>query len=324
MRRVIVLMKKVWRSLAFRVELTLETWRDSTRYCRHNPSLSISHSGNREHLESDIIQRYHVLEKGLSMRDFHPRFGKELVIQLVKMLRDWDSGGYPQDHCQILSAKATLSAYLQRHEVLGVDIQDILPDIPREPSLAPGGVKSYFPISGSHKESFEAVLRTRASVRSFLPLEPEKHIIESAVEVARFTPSVCNRQTWRVHVYFGNDAQKVLKLQNGNRGFGHLVPCVLVVTSDLRYFAGVTERYQAWIDGGMFSMSLLLQLHAMGLGAVSLNWSVMNDQDVALRASADIPDSERIIMLIGCGYPAPETSVAVSARKPVSHFLTFH
>jgi nitroreductase len=90
---------------------------------------------------------------------------------------------------------------------------------------------------------------------------------------------------------------------------------VIIVTSDLRYFTGTAERYQGWIDGGMFSMLLLLALHAQGVGAVSLNWSVNNERDRELRNAVAIPEYERVIMLIGCGHPTPEALIPVSARR---------
>lgn len=90
---------------------------------------------------------------------------------------------------------------------------------------------------------------------------------------------------------------------------------VIIVTSDLRYFTGTVERYQSWIDGGMFSMLLLLALHAKGLGAVALNWSVTNERDSALHEAMSLPEYERVIMLIGCGYPSPDGLVPVSKRR---------
>jgi nitroreductase len=137
----------------------------------------------------------------------------------------------------------------------------------------------------------------------------------AAVDLAMRSPSVCNRQTARIHVFTGEDAQRALSFQSGNRGFGHRIPMVIIVTSDLRYFTGTAERYQGWIDGGMFSMLLLLALHAQGLGAVSLNWSVNNERDRELRNAVAIPEYERVIMLIGCGFPSPDGLVPVSSRR---------
>jgi nitroreductase len=173
--------------------------------------------------------------------------------------------------------------------------------------------------------AFARNVRSRSSVRSFIPeLAPDAQTVNQAIEDALWSPSVCNRQTSRVHLYSGKQAYELLKHQSGNRGFGHRVPLLIIVTSDLRYFSGVNERYQGWIDGGMFAMLLLLGLHARGLGAVSLNWSVLNKNDTAIRKPAGIPDHERIIMMIGCGVPEPDCVVPVSMRRSVEEISHWH
>lgn len=282
-----------------------------------------------EHLESDIVRRYHVIEKGLSMPDFRPRFGGEMVGQLRRMLLQWEStatevkGGGSN---QIAAAHAVLRAYSERHEAIGVDVSDILGTcdlaVADDRDVGNGGVTTIRSVTKEDADAFQRVVESRTSVRNFRSdLIPDRKVIGDAVAAAIRSPSVCNRQTWRVHAYEGGRAQEMLALQNGNRGFGHTIPVVLVITSDMRYFTGAIERYQAWIDGGMFSMTLLLALHAKGLGAVPLNWSVLNDRDCKLRKASDIPAHERIIMLIGCGYPKPDTLVAVSQRRPVRDFI---
>ena len=139
------------------------------------------------------------------------------------------------------------------------------------------------------------------------------------------TPSVCNRQPWRVHAYYDRETiEKVLECQNGNRGFGQLIPCVLLVSVDLSCFEGSIERYQSWIDGGMFSMTLIYALHALSLGAVALNWSASAEQDIRLRNTVPFPDSERIIMLVGVGHPEVSYLAPVSQRRDVSEILFTH
>ena len=259
------------------------------------------------------------------MPEFRPRFGSSMVRQLQDSLKRWDG----EQTTQIESGWRVLEAYVARHSEMGIDISDIL-ELPLGiPSSclnqSEGGIRDFSRIDEADRAAFLRVFSSRSSMRHFDPTKiPSKEAIKEAVKVSLRTPSVCNRQTWRVHSYASEDAQKLLALQNVNRGFGQTIPHVLVVTSDLRLFTGTSERYQSWIDGGMFSMSLLLALHSGGLGAISLNWSVLNRQDKALRAAADIPDHERIIMLIGCGYPVENSKVPVSSRRSPEDILTCH
>jgi nitroreductase len=306
-----------------------ESFVDARRYLKAAKIVTGTHDHETEHLESDIIRRYHVIEKGLSMPEFRPRFGADMVRQLSRYLEQWEQIPREKGACtnnQIEAAYAVLEAYRQRHSELGIDISDILGNepsgVPCQNGESKGGVMPLPEIAIDDGEAFSRVVHTRTSVRDFkINRIPEQTIIKKAVSLATRSPSVCNRQTWRVHIYEGNRAQEVLALQNGNRGFGQTIPMVLIPTSDMRYFTGSIERYQPWIDGGMFSMTLLLALHAEGLGAVSLNWSVDNARDEALRKTANIPDHERIMMLIGCGYPKEGAVVARSLRWPVEHFI---
>lgn len=71
-------------------------------------------------------------------------------------------------------------------------------------------------------------------------------------------------------------------------------------------------------------MTLLLGLHAHGLGAVPLNWSVVNATDRKFHRVAKIPAHERIAMLVGCGHPTDDVVVPVSRRRPVDSILRWH
>ena len=84
------------------------------------------------------------------------------------------------------------------------------------------------------------------------------------------------------------------------------------------------ERYQGWVDGGMFAMSLAYGFHAEGLGAVMLNWSVTLRRDRELRALTGIPDSSLVITMIGFGNLPERLTVPVSQRKPLDLALALN
>jgi nitroreductase len=173
--------------------------------------------------------------------------------------------------------------------------------------------------------NFRNFVSSRYSIRHFGAEEVPLIIIQEAVLIALKTPSVCNRQTWKVHVFSDEDLkQKVLSYQNGNRGFGHLANKVLIVTSDLSYFLDACERNQGFIDGGLFSMSLIYALHSLGVGTCCLNWATTYKQDIALRQNVAIPNSEVIIMMIAVGSLPESFNVANSARRDVNEVMNVH
>lgn len=323
-------MKSFLRKIKYWLIFQRESYLDGKRFLKSTPWAGPNSGHSLAHLESDIVRRYHVIEKGLSMPDFRPRFGEIMVKQLVNLLTEWDSriDRANGDEAQIMAARATIASYRAKHVSLGIDVSDLLGCCPADLELVDcsmGGTQLFSPVAAGATAGFESVVRTRASIRNFdLTKEIDDGLIEKAVEISTRAPSVCNRQTWRVHQYHGEHAQEVLSLQTGNRGFGHTIPCVLVVTSDLRYFTSTVERYQPWIDGGMFSMLLLLALHSLGLGAVALNWSVMNKRDEQLRQIAGLPEYERVIMIIGCGHPIGGSLLPKSQRRSAKSILKRH
>lgn len=303
-----------------------ETFLDGRRFLAAVPFYGVEKGNQDSYLEGAVIRQYHVVEKGLAMPDFRPGFGISTVRALIKDLEKWKALGLARNE-QFAAGQAVLRAYRDRHAEISFDLEGLFDGVEFSCSggAGSGGARPFHPVSPDLGKAFEEVCRSRASVRTFDPERvPDREMILEAIAIASRAPSVCNRQTARAHVFTGALVQKLLKFQNGNRGFGHRVPLLFVVTSDLRLFTGVDERYQAWIDGGMFAMLLLLALHSQGLGAVALNWSVKNRSDLGLREAGDIPDYERIIMLIACGYPEEGALVPISQRRPAEQLVRFH
>ncbi len=142
------------------------------------------------------------------------------------------------------------------------------------------------------------------------------NIIKKAIKLATHSPSSCNRQPWKTYVVTRKSIiHNILSIQNGNKGFGKSADKLIVVTSDLNCYFGINERNQAFIDGGMYSMSLLYTLHSYGIAACSLNWAYSAKQDLGIRKIVPINKSEVINLIIAIGsYPKGEYRVARSRR----------
>jgi nitroreductase len=163
---------------------------------------------------------------------------------------------------------------------------------------------------------------SRHSIRHFADGPVDLTLIRQAIQMAISTPSVCNRQAWRVYVLPDDDLkERALRRQNGNRGFSEQIAVLLVVACDLRQFVSIGERNQPWIDGGMFAMSLLLALHSLGLGTCCLNWSVDRDADEELREAIGIAECDVVLMMIAVGNLADQFLVARSERRDISKIM---
>ncbi|MFW7413863.1 nitroreductase family protein [Demequina sp. SO4-18] len=266
---------------------------------------------SNDNFECQVTKEYHRIEKGLSLSNPRRPFGSEPAMRLASLIpRAWDAGGGKAPYIDYATdALAALEVWNETG-----DITDLV--APR--------VRAWQP-SQSDQESYGALFSTRRSVRDFeprsaIPLET----IRAAIADAQNTPSVCNRQPWRTHYYEGEFAQEVLRHHSGSAAFASQIPAVLVVTSRTGLFSGTGERNQRWIDGGMFAMSVVWALHSRGAANCFLNWSRDNSSSNKLRAAADIPEEEDIIVLIAVGRPRNGYRVARSTRRDETEVLEVH
>lgn len=282
------------------------------------------------HYDAYVTMDYHRLEKGLALRDSRPGFGKKPIRDLIYALSRYQNRYAAKRTSQI--AVNSLSSYqnLQEDEYKSPAIAAFL-DQWHHTTLArstdEGGVKDVTK-SDIHlhaKRDLKNFFTSRYSVRDFSDEPVAVELIREAIGMAQKTPSVCNRQAFRAHVLIEpTHIQKALSFQNGNRGFNHQVDKLIIVTTDLRAFVSAGERNQCWIDGGMFSMSLVYALHSLGLGTCCLNWSVNWYTDQSLRSVVNIESHEAIIMMIAVGH-LPETfRVTHSPRHSLDTVMTLH
>nr|WP_268820431.1 nitroreductase family protein [Paraglaciecola sp. G1-23] len=182
-------------------------------------------------------------------------------------------------------------------------------------------ITEYF---GDYK--FDDLCFDRASVRQFdLSKSISKEEIEALIEPVIKTPSVCNRQHCRVKIITEkNLVLDLLKLQNGNRGFTEDIPALAIVTSDISFFVKPEERNQAFVDGGMFAMSLLYSMQNKGFVACPLNWSANIKNDKALYKFNILENKESVIMFIAFGRPLETISFAKSPRKSLKNFYAMY
>lgn len=59
---------------------------------------------------------------------------------------------------------------------------------------------------------FETTVKTRQSIRKFLPTPMTEAEIRQVLEDAQNAPSACNTQPWIVHISFGETLKKVVSV----------------------------------------------------------------------------------------------------------------
>lgn len=296
-------------TLRRRGALALGRWRvrkefalDRRRYLRH--ALPAEHlvtdAANERQLEGQLTKDYHRIEKGLALRQPKRPFGAEVASRLDRFTVSIPEGSALGGH--VSSARVALDEW-------------------NAGGVADDAVSPVRVVGDRGIKNPDLFFGTRHSVRDFSDRVVEPKTLESAVALAINTPSVCNRQAWNVRFSDGEAARSVLRFQNGSGSFNRSVPVVAIVTVDTRLFAAASERNQPWIEGGLFAMSLVWALHALGLDACMLNMSVSNETAGQLRSVAGIDDAELVVMMIAIGYGREGHRRARSPRRAVGDVL---
>lgn len=162
---------------------------------------------------------------------------------------------------------------------------------------------------------FKSFVKSRHSVRFFKNQIPEKDKIEEALRIAQFTPSACNRQGWKTHVFLGKESVNLIKWQCGARGFEKEILGSILVTANLKAFF-FYEVHQAYIDGGLYAMNLINALHSLGFGTIPLSMG-FDCSKLATLKKFHIQESEVPIVIIGFGELEDRFKIAISKRKSI-------
>ncbi|MFT6834216.1 MAG: nitroreductase [Francisellaceae bacterium] len=280
-------------------------------------------------LKSWILQDKHRIEKGLSLPSPRFGFGRDVLLRLHKNLQDYQAV-HEKDYVYYIGVgayRAYVEYHTAYHEQLPLEITHLI-DIYRDDfSVEQTSVVGLKNISQStmNSSTLSDFFESRSSCRKFNKdsLIADETLYE-AIRMAKQSPSVCNRQPWRVHFFSEGKVKKILSLQNGNVGFGDEVPYVAVVTCDLKAFYAPSERNQAFVDGGLFSMSFLLALHSLDIQACALNWCDTFGVRRKFSKLGFVDNSEVVIMIIAFGYAENGATCAKSPRLDTENFLKFH
>lgn len=269
-----------------------------------------------------LTMLYHVIEKGLTMPNARLGFGYQNINRIIGLCNEYISKGYDQSANEFRHTVKILNEYVDFHKTKGFELDsEIVSKISKLASDTGIFEKSnqyYF----TKEEFFSKVnapfaefCLSRHTVRHYIEKEIPLEVLKQCEYLAKHSPSACNRQPNRVYfVKNKSDKERVLSLQNGNRGFGHLADTIVVFTSDLSIFQNVYERYEAYLNSGMFIMTFINAIHHYGFGACALNWNVPTEKDEIMRKIVGVGDSEVITMIMSCGEVAGEFGVAESPK----------
>lgn len=271
-----------------------------------------------EQYQASITRLYHTIEKGLSYNDYHPGFGKSNINSLIYSMEQF-SEQYGTDYFFYQTALDCLHKYLEKNKEHGYTDNNLEEKIRRlsgERNACGGTVTVSGPVD-TKKLSYGELVSSRHSIRHFSKEPVDLEILKSAIKLAQYTPSACNRQGWRTRIIADQSMiRTILANQNGNRGFGEEIDKLLIITADLRAQQKNRELFQVYIDGGMYAESVLNSLYYKEVGSVPLSAALTAEQERNVRETVQIDDAEVLILFIGVGhYPDKPILTTRSERR---------
>jgi nitroreductase len=158
--------------------------------------------------------------------------------------------------------------------------------------------------------TFIDLVRSRRSIRRFLPRPVEREKLVACLEAARLAPSAHNAQPWRFLVIDDPGLKDRLcreafsGIYSASR-FAAQAPVVIVILArkDLvvHHLGGGIQRTKFHlIDIGIAGEHLVLQAEEMGLGTCWMGW--FNSRRA--RKALGIPRKYKVMALLPVGYPA--------------------
>lgn len=327
-----VLIEKIFLRLPLSWILLVEVLQYWGRLLRYNASF---------HTDSDIgkmqytlLRENHVIEKGMSMKNVRRGFGKQKVSKLISRLSLYCDRYGNIDRTFLKYPLCTIASYIKFQKNDNIDVKDIensFEELCQKAGFAESelnivsGVSLHnsMELQNAAKGDFGSLLYSRHSIRYFKDELPQKQTIEKALQLAARTPSACNRQAWHTHVYFGDEAHELLKMQGGCNGFAEDIPCCIVVTSDMKGFLSY-EPYQCYVDGGLYAQNLINSLNYVGFGTIPLSCGFYTYRLRRIQKRFGIADNEAMVVIIGFGYMCDKMRIAESTRKAISVTNTYH
>lgn len=163
------------------------------------------------------------------------------------------------------------------------------------------------------KKDFLEVIRSRKSIRSFLPDPVPRSIIEEIIAIAVEAPTSCNQQLWNFVVVDDPAVKERLVAEAAGNTLFRRVPILVAVTYD------GWNRKEALQGASLAVGHLLLAAAYHGIGASPIN---SYGADSKVKKVLGIPESEMLCCFVILGYPDNRAQAAPPVpRKEVKEVI---
>ena len=146
-------------------------------------------------------------------------------------------------------------------------------------------------------------IMSRSSVRSYADRPIEKEKINKLLHAGMAAPSAMNRQPWHFIVVDDRALLDSIASATPNAGMAKNAPLAIVVCGNKDKFAEGHAREMWSQDASAATVNILLQAHAMGLGAVWTGTFPDENRMAKVSSLLNLPDNLMPFSTIVVGYP---------------------
>ena len=283
-------------------------------------------------LDYELLMAEHSLEKGLSHFNLRP-FGKKPLKRILKFINLELKYEHSENHFAFSTAINLLKQYKKIYEEKKwtsentyKNISKFLIKYEKMPEQKTGSyVLTKEELKNDYSIDYKKFIKSRHSLRNYKDERLKIEDIKEAIEMAKYSPSACNRQYIKVHYYpIGKMKENVINFSVGKGGIDLEGVNTFIITYDANGLQGAGERNQGYFNAGLFSTNLANSFHSLGIGTCFIQFSNSVEAEEKLKRFNDIPFNERIAVILYAGYYDEKSIFCVSPRKPFEDIFTEH
>jgi len=279
-----------------------------------------------------LILNTHTLEKGLSHFNVRP-FGEKKVKTIINILKSILKYDNYERHFYFINGINSLRKYKKTYEEYKwtnkTEYKEVSKFLNYYKNIEEQKTGAYIltkeELKNDYNIDYKKFIKSRHSTRNYKNAKLKIEDIKEAVEMAKFTPSACNRQFIKLHYYPTEKMkQNIIKYSAGKGGLYLEGVNTFIITFDVNGLSGSGERNQGYFNAGLFATNLINAFHSLGIGTCFIQFNNPSYEEEKLKELNNIPPNERIAVILYAGYYDDKSIFAVSPRRNLEDYLIEH